>query len=381
METKTKRQLEIVQKWISNNCLGGIVCPTGFGKTRTAILCIKYLNTEMKALKTIVVVPTIVLKSQWEEELKIQEAKADVYVINTASKTKLKCDLLILDEAHTAPALTFREIFNTIEYTNLFWMTATLKRSDGNENIILDKAPVIDSITLEECLENKWVSEHTVYNLSVPFNIKDDLAYKKADKEFRYYASLIGGNNTFDVAKRFLQSKINSDKQLGLGYFRSLKKRKEIIVNNENKLQICLDIINKFSTFKAIIFSESIKFADKVSSLLGDKCVSVHSKLTKKKQSEALALFKEWDTGTIASVKGLIAGLDDPKLSLGLRPSFNSSALLNKQSIGRVIRAQKDKQALFINLYTPDTQEVSWLNRSQEGQKNIIWVDSIDKIK
>ena len=37
------------------------------------------------------------------------------------------------------------------------------------------------------------------------------------------------------------------------------------------------------------------------------------------------------------------------------------------------------KTAIIINLYAPNTQEVSWLNKRQEGQ-NVVWAESIEEI-
>lgn len=46
----------------------------------------------------------------------------------------------------------------------------------------------------------------------------------------------------------------------------------------------------------------------------------------------------------------------------------------------RIIRSSPGKQAVIINLYTPNTQEVSWLKKKQEGQNNIKWITSLSQI-
>jgi len=61
--SRDKRQEEIVQRWKDSSYSGILVAATGFGKTRVALLGIKSFKDEIKVL---VVVPTIVLKQQWE---------------------------------------------------------------------------------------------------------------------------------------------------------------------------------------------------------------------------------------------------------------------------------------------------------------------------
>ena len=61
--SRSKRQEEIVQKWKNSSYSGILVAATGFGKTRVALLGIESFKDEIKVL---VVVPTIVLKQQWE---------------------------------------------------------------------------------------------------------------------------------------------------------------------------------------------------------------------------------------------------------------------------------------------------------------------------
>ncbi len=378
--TKTERQLVGVSKWKASNFNAGLQYCTGFGKTFTSILAIK----DVQPTHTIVVVPTIVLKEQWEKELSKNFLKDwEVVVINTASQLDRSyvTDLLIIDEAHTSVAETFKRIFDNISYSKLLWLSATIKRLDGEEELLLEKAPICDIITLEECLTNNWISPYTIYNLEVPFSPKDQLAYNKADSSFRYYAMQIGYGNTFDTAKKWLSSGTKEEKGLAACYYNAMRKRKSVITGNSNKVQVTLDIINKFTTSKFIVFSEAISFVDEVVSKCNE-AVGIHSKMTKKLQQEAMKKFKDQRTikRGIVSCKSLAHGVDIPELDLGIIASFNSSKLVNTQSIGRILRIQEDKKALIINLYTPNSQEKNWLLRKQLGQLNIQWISQLNQI-
>jgi superfamily II DNA or RNA helicase len=94
------RQLRGCVKWIRNGARGTFEYCTGFGKTFSALILIRKLQKKNHNRTSIVVVPTIQLKEQWEEEVKVFGLRnVKVFVINTVvlQKMRLKTDLLILD--------------------------------------------------------------------------------------------------------------------------------------------------------------------------------------------------------------------------------------------------------------------------------------------
>lgn len=64
------------------------------------------------------------------------------------------CDLLILDEIHGYASDVMSQIFSRVKYSMILGLTATIERLDGKEVIIKKYAPVCDTITMEEALEN-----------------------------------------------------------------------------------------------------------------------------------------------------------------------------------------------------------------------------------
>jgi superfamily II DNA or RNA helicase len=364
MKSKTERQLEIVDKWIDNNYIGTLVAVTGFGKTRTVIEAILKLDRP----ETIIVVPTLILKEQWLKVLANYQISAKVLVINTASKLSLDTDLLVLDEIHTCAAETFKEVFNQITYKKIFGLTATIERADGKHDLLVEKCPIIDVVPFSECIANKWISGYVIYNLAVPLLPSDQILYNKVDSSFRYFASMLGYNDAFDTAKQWLASGTSEQKGKAMAYLASIRKRKSIIVNNKNKALAAKAIITRFIE-PTIIFSESISFANELTKSLSDVLVSIHSKMTAKEQKLAMLDFNNplSKKRGIVSVKALTAGVDIAELSLGIIASFNSSKLADTQTVGRLIRSFGNKQAKIVNLYTPNTQEVSWLKNKQKG--------------
>ena len=411
---RTPRQREVVKKWKDNNWKGIFIAATGFGKTYTAILAI----LDMKPKDVTVVVPTLELQIQWQSELKRHKVKDfRVIVINTASTMKLKADLLIFDECHRLPAEKFRLALTNAHYNGLFMLTATMKRQDGEHKFLLTYTKVIDTISVEECLKNGWISNYTIYNLSVPLAEEEREAYEEADEEFTKYAKLCGGKTyAFKNANIYLkQSKILSQTKkenkialskneyfnwrkanktehdiierrakLAVMYYNWMGKRKQIIYDATHKLSTTYNIIQAFPDRKTLVFSLSTDFADQLQEMVGDTCVTIHSKMTKKQRQESLRLFNDNRTKkrVISSVKALNSGLDIPECEIGVAASATSSEIEAIQSLGRVVRAVEGKHAIFVNLYVEDTQDTIWLkNRQWKMDKtNIRWIHSVSQI-
>jgi len=385
--TRTSKQEEIVDTWRQAEGRGTAVCATGFGKTRIAIITIKrFVKVEPKA-SVVIIVPTLNLKDQWIKELQTHKVNTncEVIVVNTAYKNTYKCDLLVLDEIHCYGAPQFKKIFKGINYNYILGLTATIERADGKHDILLEHCPIIAEITIDECYEKGWVSPYTTYNLAVPMLPEEVIAYKKADAGFRRAASLLGGSGgqTFRLAQQLIKDPRSTPEQKAASgaYFNGIRQRGSICKNSKAKLPIIKKIITLFNDRKALVFSDSTDFADELQELLGETCLSFHSKLTKKVRAEILEKFKDGRTKqrVISAVKALNTGFDVPDCSLGIVAAGNSRKLDNIQRTGRIIRYVPGKQAIIINLYAPDTQEVAWLTNRQEGQE-VIWVENLSEI-
>lgn len=355
-ESKTARQKLGILKWIANNCVGMFQWFTGVGKTFAAIMAIK----ETQPSSIIVVVPTINLQDQWEAQLKENGiVNYVVYVVNTACKLHLLCDMLIIDEAHVLGAPTFREVLNNIKYTKLLALSATPKRQDGEHEFLLERCPIVDTITEKEAIENSWVSSYDQYVYVVEFTPEEAAAYEKADTKVRYCMANYGIT----------------------GSYKAITARKNLCYNAFNKLQVSHDILEHFKDRKALVFSKSTEFAEKLQYIVGDECTTYHSKLPKKEQKLRLEQFRTGEKRVISSVTALNAGTDVPDCSLGLIASGDSTMLTKNQQRGRILRYVDGKKAIIIHLCVKNSVEVSWINRKLYGQHNVKWINSLKQIE
>jgi len=377
--TRTERQIEVLKKWRANNFRGIFQAATGFGKTYTAIMAIQGMVTKAGIESCLVVVPTITLKAQWETELAKHKIKfAEVLVINTAIKQPRDYDMLVLDECHRYAADSFKRIFEVADCDYVMGLTATLEREDGLHDIILDYLQLIDQVTVDECLDNGWISPYTVYNVAVPLPDDEQIAYKKVNNSFKHFAATLGfGGDAFRNAQKYLKSGSNEQRGKAAMYYNAMRKRKTICLNNSNKVEATNDIIKALGKVNGLIFSGTTDFAEKLQEKLGDICMSFHSKITKKQQKDIVARFKDKRTKVryLSSVQALNEGFNVPDCSIAIIAGSNSTKRTFIQQLGRVVRMQKGKQAVIVNLYTPDTQDAVWTNKRLDGidKKRVIF--------
>lgn len=368
---RTQRQIQVLKRWAQNDYKGIFQAATGFGKTYTAIMAIKGMVTRADIQSCLVVVPTIALKNQWEKELETHKVKfAEVLVINTAIKKQREYDMIVLDECHRYAAENFKKVFELVDYKYILGLTATLEREDGLHELILDYLNVIDEVTVDDALNNNWISPYIVYNIAVPLPVDEQTDYNKSNNAFKHYAAKLGyGGQAFKNAQAFLRSSDKAKQGQAGAYYNAMRKRKNICLNNSAKIDAVDKIIKSLDKRNGLIFSATTEFAELLQDKLGDICMTFHSKITKKIQKDIVARFKDKRTKVryLSTVKALNEGFNVPDCSLAIIAGSNSTKRTFIQQLGRVVRMQPDKKAVIVNLYSPETQDEVWMRKRLEG--------------
>jgi len=379
---KLKKQESVANKVVANKG-STLVAATGFGKTFTAVLVInKLIEPDFKVL---VVVPTRELKKQWEGVLRQVKllGYCEVVVINTAYKNTYKgIDLVIFDECHRVPAPEFAKALDTIEYNKVFCLTATLERADGEESKILEIAPVIETITLEDAKANNWVSDYIVYCLEIPLTSIELKEHAKLAKTFKWAAGKCGfGGDAFKNASAWLKTGSKQQRAWAGIYYNTMGKRKRLLHNAANKAKYAAKIALK-SKRKGLIFSQTIDCAEEITTLLGNKALTYHGKLGKKERERVVKRLADNRTTTtfISSVQALNEGFDVPDCSIAIIAGGTSQKREQIQRTGRVLRTQPGKKGIIINLYIKGTQDEVWLRNRLDTQK-CTWISKISEIE
>lgn len=379
--SRDERQAESVNKWLKSNGKGTVVAGTGVGKTVIAIKCIQRVRTKYPNLSVLVIVPTDLLKDQWESELSKWNVSNNtrVKVMKGASKQEDECDMLIIDEAHRINAETISNVFNVIKYKIILGLTATFERLDGRHEILSRFAPVVDTITLEEAQLNGWVSKYKDYVVLIDV---DDLdVYQKLDAKFNEHFEFF--DRDFDlimtmVGPKGFVNKLRYRDELckhtnknpkevlkdinyhANGFIQALQSRKKFVLEHPKKLEIAEEIIAARPNSKIITFSANTKVAESFSS-----GYIYTGKEGKKKNRMTLEEFSSLPAGQLNTVKLAEEGMNLPDLSVGIMLGVNSSKTKAVQTLGRVIRLSKDKTAEFFTLVINDTVETKWMQNSR----------------
>ena len=381
--TRDERQAQCIKNWVKHKGKATVVGATGFGKTRVGTNLIGKILKRKPQYRILVVVPTTTLKEQWEEILDSlgYGLNCSVEVINTIvlKDTKYNCDFLILDEIHRFASDLFQQVFNRVNYSLILGLTATIERLDGKEIIIKQYCPVCDEITLEECMINGWISDYKEYQVLIEVdNIQE---YKDLNRQFNEhfgffnydfglvmnmvgpkgylariaYRDQLCPNGTKEEKSTVLKSIIYHS----TAFMRALQGRKSFINNHPKKIEIARKIIDARPDAKIITFSNNIKMAEAIG--IG----KVYSgKDTKKKGRATLEELQSGDIRVINTIAKANEGLNIPDLSIAVMLGIDSSKIKAVQRVGRVCRAQENKQAEIFNLVINDTAETEWFKKA-----------------
>ena len=377
--SRTERQEQGVQRWVDNKLCGTLNWATGVGKTRGGLMAISIFLKKNPTKSVIIVVPSEPIQRQWNQELIDWNLfqQCSVKTMNDTSVNKYSCTLLVIDEIHKVGAPTLLNIFKNIQYTVILGLTATFERLDGKDEIISKKCPIVDTISVEEAIENKWLADYREYEVLI--EPEDIDVYKEVNKEFYEHFSYF--NYDFNLAMKcatdwkrrseLAKERCREDqsedfktvnKQIlvhAMGFSRTLQARKKYIYNHPKKIELTNLILENRQDKKCITFSATVAMAEKI------KYGAVYSgKDSVKKGRMNLQEFVQQDGGVLNTVMKLNEGFNCPDISVSVILGFNSSSTTKKQRVGRVIRQKEGKVAEVFTLVLKGTVEEEWFRKS-----------------
>ena len=387
MVSRTERQKMCIKRWLAAGGQNSIVAATGFGKTRVALTAIEMLIKSNPDVFVLISVPTEVLKEQWMEELIKWRlfSNCRVEIINSIVKTDWEVDLLVCDECHLLPSNQFRKIFDCVKYKLIMCLTGTMERLDGKEVIIKQYAPVCDTITMDEAIENGWVSPVREYAVMIDADLSE---YNDWNQKFNGFFSFFDWDFSTSMAcatniieRRKYAKKMGISEKIvmanAMGFMKAMKARKDFVMSHPKKIEIARKILNARKNHKCITFSATIKDAEKLS--FKNEFV-LHSKKSKKQNHETIENFNSASIGVLHSSKAADCGVDVKGLSVGIILSTDSSKIRKTQRNGRICRFEDGKTAELFTLLIKGTQEVNWFRNSATTSYQMINEEQLDKI-
>jgi superfamily II DNA or RNA helicase len=355
-------------------------------KTRCGLIAISRFLSKNHDKIIMIVVPSDPVKQQWLDELDkwgLLQENISVHTMYDTSRNKYDCDMLVIDEIHKCGAPTLLNVFNNISYKIILGLTATFERLDGKDEIISKYCPVIDTISIQEAIDNKWLSSYREYEVLI--EPEDIDFYQKINKEF--YNDFAFFDYDFNQAMKCatdwkaranLARKIsNGNSEIfkevnknvlihAMGFNRTLQARKKYIYTHPKKIELTNLILEKRKDKKCMTFSATVAMAEQIG------YGQVYSgKDTKKKGRITLQEFIEQNKGTLNTVMKLNEGFNCPDISVAVILGFNSSPTVKKQRLGRIVRMKEGKEAEVFTLVLKGTVEESWYQKSTSAYSYI----------
>ncbi len=380
-------QNEAYKNWVNNNFTGIFGMATGTGKTKTSLNCVLNEYKKTNSYYTLILVPSIALLNQWEEEvvefnfqniLKIGggnywEKEFSNYVSNFSAG--IKTSLVIIATYASFTSLKFQKYFNKVE--NEFILIADEAHNMGAKNI---KAAVKNSqiqkrIGLSATPKRVYDVEGTEF-IDKFFNDKEPYTYNFSMKQamemdfltnYKYYPVLVELNeeeldNYIEISKRLLRY-FDFDK----GEFKKdpmveklLLLRKNIIHKANNKIECFKNILTELRQLNKVkyIFTyipEGYVYDKNGGSerMLNKFLLAGHDVLPSLKMNSYIAegqnlndLLRGFSEGKIEmlfAMKMLDEGVDVPRAEVGIFASSTGNPRQFIQRRGRLLRKHKDK--------------------------------------
>ena len=388
LQVKDQEQRIALRAWAKAGYRGSIIAGTGFGKSRCGVMALGEMLRRVEG-DGLLLVPTVQLQDQFREEFfkwGYDDVLDRVEILCYASAHKIKgrtFAVTVADEVHLGLSPIYREIFSNNEHKMLLCMTATMPEEPEYKVLLVNMAPPVYVITLDQCVQKGLVAPYNIKCVAVDLTAEEKKAYKAANNMFVHYKYKLGQFDAFDRANAILASPHTAsaeDKKNAALFYKAIRDRKEVVQKAYNKI-VYTGMICAVKDVKTLTFAGTNEFTDEMASHLinsGIKAAAYHSTMKTSLRKKALQSFKDNEVRVLCSTKALNQGYDIPDAQLGIICGLDSKALQMIQRVGRLLRLSKsDKIAEVAILYVRDSQEEKWLMNAIKNLSNITWIDDI----
>ena len=321
-----------------------ISLPTGAGKTIIIAAMAKHFNK-----KTLIIAHRKELIQQAYDKLKLFWSKIDIGICNAQYKKyknkvvigsvqscsqkklleqlqKQDFDILIIDEAHHAPAESYTKIIDALGFNDnkklLIGVTATPDRSD-NKELGNNFQKIVYTKTIGDLIKEGYLSPVTGRKIHTNISLKGVRTYK-GDFNAQELSHVVNVPERNDfIVKKFMEH--------GIG-------RKAIAFCVD--VQHCKDLEQTFLKH-------------------GIKAASVWGAMPSQDRTHILKQFKEGDIEVVTSCSLLTEGYDEPSIAAICMARPTKSKALYIQMVGRGLRICPGKQNLLVLDFTDENNNLS----------------------
>ena len=407
-----KYQKEAYENWKRNDYYGIFAMATGTGKTITSLNCILNEYRKTDKYNVLILVPTLALIEQWEDEIKKFNFKnyvlvsgatkwhdeLSIYKANYRWRNEEK-NLIIIstypsftnpkflnlfksfqnnftiiaDEAHNIGATSIKKAFKELSCKKRMALSATPKRIydiEGTlemEKFFKDKEPYCYSYSLEKAIEKGFLAPYYYYPKIVRLEEHELDEYIKISKRLmQFFDSKTGSyKKSQDAEKLLLQRKRIIHKAIDkLNVFSEIIRQ----LDKEDKLKYCFTFApegdyvgdNSFEDFSNIIDRFII---ETTTACPNTKVNSYTSKDSLSERKDKLRGFAEGKIDILFTMKAIDEGVDIPRAEVGIFSSSTGNPRQFIQRRGRLLRKHPDKK--FATIY-----DMIVIPNSSSGESN-----------
>jgi superfamily II DNA or RNA helicase len=348
---------------------------------------------ERLAVRTLVIVPTIELLTQWRagiaERLGLAEDAVgiigggkrllrDITVItfDSAAMPSRKLDgfgLLIVDEAHHLPAAHYRRIVHKVAAPYRLGLSATPERQDGrHRDLDTLLGPVVYHKLPADLARDRHIADYVERRIHVNLSPEEQGRYDLLMAEFRWYLA----KNNIASGPQFYQELVRRAGQdpAARAAMRAHHQARMIALNADAKIDHTAALLSRHRDDKVIIFSEYNALVDEVSRRLLLPAITYRTEPGERRA--ILAGFREGRYSKLVTGRVLNEGVDVPDANVAIVASGSSATREYIQRLGRILRP-KPTQAILYELITRKTSEGQTakrrrgaVSRRSEGRKS-----------
>jgi superfamily II DNA or RNA helicase len=365
--TPYPHQTEAVQAWWKANGRGVVVLPTGTGKTFMAMLAIQKV-----ARPALVVTPTIDLLNQWHWELSqgfggpVGLMGGGDYDIQSLTVTTYdsayihlerwgnRFGLVVFDECHHLPGPTYAmAAIGSIAPFRL-GLTATPERADGMEGAYPSLiGPIVYRREIKE-LSGDFLANYRTERIYVSLSAEEQERYQVARERYRRFVlerniSMSGPNGW----QRFIFEASRS--QEGWDAFQAFRESKRLERAAGAKLAKLEELLHKHAADRVLIFTADNATVYQIARKHLVPAITHQTKARERKQ--VLERFHSGEYSIVVTSQVLNEGVDVPAANVGIVLSGTSTIRENVQRLGRLLRKQRDKQAILYEIVARGTTE------------------------
>lgn len=357
--------------------------PTGYGKTRLALQRMDYLLCEYEEPKILIVVPRVVLYNEWVKEVKkwgyekyLSFIAFSTYV--SYPKHKEQYDFIIYDEAHSLSDRCLTHLQDMIDCSNVkqfVMLSATIDRNKKAE--LLDICPSLSviQVTVKAAIKDKVLPDPKVYLIPLKLNnktlsceiiknkklttppikvsYKDRFKYKMI-KNRKIIISCTQQEYYNDITALIEWYKRKSGQKFFMNmYLRASGDRLKWL--SDQKTSFIYKLLQEFEDKRTLTFCNGIQQTE----LLGKYCINSKNKLSQ----TYLSKFNNGKINHITACNMLNMGVNLNNCQIGIYANLNSSQVLVKQRLGRLLR---HPNPIIIIPYYENTRDEELVNKMLE---------------